>query len=82
MSTTGSSAKVDWYLEKIRRLADERLTSAQTELFEPFASQYFARTAIDDLAARPPEGGEGRRRRRTTRVVHPAGDQTEAYRRA
>ena len=55
MSTTGSAAKVEWYIDKIRRLADERLTPAQSDLFEPFASRYFARTAVDDLAERPAE---------------------------
>jgi glutamate dehydrogenase len=48
----GSGAKIEMYLEKIRRFADERLTPGQARLFEPFVVQYYARTSPDDLAER------------------------------
>jgi glutamate dehydrogenase len=52
VSTMGSGAKIEMYLDKIKRFADERLTPSQARLFEPFVVQYYARTSPEDLAER------------------------------
>ncbi len=59
MSTTGSGPRIQHYIDKVRRYAEERLPHDQERLFTAFVAEYYARTAPEDIEGRSVEDTYG-----------------------